>query len=114
MKQLIVIRTDLGMRKGKMVAQGAHASLAATLANLEDPRVVEWLAGPFAKICVRADSAEHLRSVVASARAAGIIAHEIVDNGRTEFHGVPTLTCAAIGPDTNEALEPVTGRLKLL
>lgn len=26
-KQTIVLRTDLNMRKGKMVAQGAHASM---------------------------------------------------------------------------------------
>ena len=30
-KQVIVLRKDLGMRKGKMVAQGAHASLGAIL-----------------------------------------------------------------------------------
>jgi PTH2 family peptidyl-tRNA hydrolase len=30
-KQVIVMRKDLNMRKGKMVAQGAHASMAAVL-----------------------------------------------------------------------------------
>jgi len=30
-KQVIVLRKDLGMRKGKMVDQGAHASLGAIL-----------------------------------------------------------------------------------
>jgi peptidyl-tRNA hydrolase len=30
-KQLIVMRTDLNMRKGKMIAQGAHASIMWTL-----------------------------------------------------------------------------------
>ena len=30
-KQVIVLRKDLNMRKGKMVAQGAHASMAALL-----------------------------------------------------------------------------------
>lgn len=27
-KQVIVMRTDLNMRKGKMIAQGSHASIA--------------------------------------------------------------------------------------
>lgn len=114
MKQVIVMRADLGMRKGKMIAQGAHASLAATLGDLNDPRVAEWLAGSFTKICVRVDSERELLGVVEAARAAGVIVAPIVDSGRTEFHGVPTLTCAAIGPDTPEVLEPITGGLRLL
>jgi len=45
MKQVIIIRKDLNMRKGKMIAQGAHASMKATLNYLEDNRVekmVSW------------------------------------------------------------------------
>ena len=36
-----------------------------------------------------------------------------VDAGRTEFHGVPTATCCAIGPDWPERIDPITGHLKL-
>ena len=114
MKQIIVMRKDLGMRAGKMVAQGAHASMKATLENIADPRVVEWLSGPFAKICVRVESLEELQAVQAKAIEAGLITAEIEDSGRTEFHGEPTVTCCAIGPDTAENLDPVTGELKLL
>lgn len=114
MKQIIVMRNDLNMRKGKMVAQGAHASLGAVLANEGDPRIQQWLAGSFTKICVKVDSLEELRSVYESADAAGLICCLITDNGLTEFNGVPTKTCCAIGPDTPEALAPVTGHLRLL
>lgn len=114
MKQIIVMRNDLNMRKGKMVAQGAHASMKATLENLEDPKVEEWLDGQFTKICVRVDSAGELFDVVSRAVCSGVIAAVIRDNGKTEFHGEPTVTCAAIGPDTDENLEPITGHLKLL
>lgn len=114
LRQIIVIRTDLQMTKGKMIAQGAHASLAAVLEHQEDPRVATWLAGAFAKICVRVDSEEHLLRIVDKARLAGLITREITDNGRTQFHGTPTLTCAAIGPATPTELAPVTGDLRLL
>jgi len=114
MKQIIVMRKDLGMRQGKVVAQGAHASMKATLANMDDPRVKEWLSGAFTKICVRVESLEELREVQDRAREAGLIVAEIEDNGRTEFHGVPTVTCCAIGPDTADVLDPITGGLKLL
>jgi len=114
MKQVIVLRKDLNMRKGKMVAQGAHASMKATLLHMDDPRVKEWLKGAFAKICVSVDSEEELFELRDQANEAGLICEEIVDQGRTEFHGVPTHTALGIGPDDEEKLDKVTGHLKLL
>lgn len=114
LKQMIVMRSDLNMRKGKMVAQGAHASLAAVLENREDDRVTAWLDSAFTKVCVRVDSEEELAAVYAKAEDAGLICHYIVDNGLTEFGGVKTPTCCAIGPDTAEELAPITGHLRLL
>jgi len=114
MKQIIVLRKDLKMRKGKMIAQGAHASMKATLLHMEDPRVEEWLRGPFVKIAVSVDSEEEMRELQKAALEAGLICEEIIDSGRTEFHGTLTLTALGIGPDTNEKLDPITGHLKLL
>lgn len=114
MKQILVIRKDLNMRKGKIAAQAAHASLKATLENLDDPRVKEWLSESFTKIAVSVDSEEEMRYIEELAKKAGLIVVDIVDNGKTEFNGVPTLTTLAIGPDTHENLFPITGNLKLL
>lgn len=114
LKQMIVMRKDLNMRKGKMVAQGAHASMKALLENMEHPNIKKWLAGPFAKIAVSVDSEDELMSVLEKAKSAGLIATLITDAGRTEFNGVPTNTCIAVGPATNEELAPITGDLKLL
>lgn len=114
MKQIIVIRKDLNMRKGKMIAQGAHASLAATLQNLDHPNVKKWLSGSFTKIAVGVDSETELMNIYEKALNANLIAAIITDAGRTEFNGVPTKTCIAVGPATSEQLEPITGHLKLL
>jgi|SRR6056297_2705152 len=114
MKQMIVMRKDLNMRKGKMVAQGAHASMKATLLNLNHLSVKEWLNGKFTKIAVSVDSEEELLAVLQKARDAGLIAELVTDAGLTEFNGVPTNTCIAVGPATHEELLPVTGHLKLL
>lgn len=122
-KQIIVIRKDLNMRKGKMVAQGSHASMAAIL-NLgtstsdgfvipNDPRVVPWLTGIFKKIVVGVNSEEELLRLSRLAKGAGLITALILDSGLTEFKE-PTYTAVAIGPDTAAKLQPITGNLILL
>ncbi len=123
-KQVIVMRKDLGMRKGKMIAQGAHASLKVLLdaATQDGQRLTipldeatsAWVAGRFTKVCVSVDSAAALAEVVDRARAAGLPCALIVDAGHTEFHGVPTPTCCAVGPAWAEQVDAVTGGLPLL
>lgn len=129
-KQIIVMRDDLNMRKGKMTAQGAHASMAVLLNQgsfieaAADSRFVlefdtnsplhQWLTGAFTKICVRVSSEEQLVEVYEAARDRGLPCALITDSGKTEFNGVPTKTCCAIGPALAEDLQPITGELKLL
>lgn len=113
-KQILVIRKDLKMRMGKACAQAAHASLKSTLENLDHPNVKAWLSQAFTKITVSVDSEAELLEVMAKAKAAGLITALITDAGRTEFNGVPTNTCIAVGPASNEDLADITGHLKLL
>lgn len=123
-KQTIVLRKDLNMRKGKMVAQGAHASLRAILmlGHEEDGRFViplderlaPWLLGRFKKICVSVNSEAELLELHERARQAGLIAALIQDAGLTEFGGVPTYTALAVGPDREDRIDAITGLLPLL
>ena len=124
-KQVVVKRKDLGMRKGKMIAQGAHASLRVILergtASSNGAYVIEptdamraWLTGRFTKVCVSVDSEAALDDVVARAKAAGVPCALIVDAGMTEFHGVPTKTCCAVGPAWVDEVDAITGQLPLL
>ncbi len=114
-KQVIVVRNDLNMRKGKMIAQGAHASLAAFMeADPDDPALLDWLDGAGAKIAVSVPSEEALLDVYERARAAGLPCALITDAGRTEFRGVPTRTAVAVGPAWSDAVDAITGELKLL
>jgi len=112
------------MRKGKMIAQGAHASLAVLLDRGEregekltialTPAMIEWLGGKFTKVCVGVDSEAALDDVAARAEAAGVPCAVIIDSGRTEFHGVPTKTCLAVGPAWTDEVDAITGELALL
>ncbi len=116
-KQVIVLRKDLGMRKGKMVAQGAHASLGAVLRSGKlktDADTKAWCEGRFTKICVSVDSEEELLEIYKQAGLAKLNRSLITDAGLTEFNGVPTKTAVAVGPGKPEAVDKVTGHLKLL
>ena len=130
-KQVIVIRKDLNMRKGKMVAQGSHAVLKAILdlghmhpneSGNSDIRfdidhgtaLEDWLLGRFTKICVCVNSETELIMIYEKARSAKLICSLITDAGLTEFNGVPTKTCCAIGPAWSDEVDPITGHLTLL
>ena len=124
-KQIIVVRRDLNMRKGKMCAQTAHAAMMFLTRNnkSENPMQInveltkpeaDWLQNSFTKVVVGCDSQEELEILVENAKAEDVEVHVCIDNGATEFHGVKTMTCAAFGPEEEEILNKVTGHLKLL
>ena len=43
MKLTLGVRTDLGLGRGEIAAQAAHAAVAAALANLDTPDFRAWL-----------------------------------------------------------------------
>ena len=124
-KQVIVLRKDLNMRKGKMIAQGAHASMKVILdlneSKTDDFMLIplnaitrEWFLGSFAKIALSVDSEHELMEIHHKAKRAELPCTLITDAGRTEFKGVPTNTAVAIGPAKSEDIDKITGDLKLL
>lgn len=136
-KQVIVVRKDLNMRKGKIAAQVAHASLGVfsqymNIWKLDDElqakaypdmyRAIfyineyakQWFENSFTKICVSCDSEADLDRIVKECEAARIPHKLIIDNGVTEFNGVPTKTCIAVGPWICEEVDKITGGFKLL
>lgn len=125
-KQVIVMRTDLKMRKGKMIAQGSHASLKIFLDRLEATKedgtyqlkltdeMKSWMEGLYTKICVGVSSEDELLATYREAEEKGLPVVLITDSGLTEFHGVPTNTCICIGPGSVEEINAITGHLKLL
>jgi PTH2 family peptidyl-tRNA hydrolase len=119
-KQVIIVRKDLNMRKGKIAAQVAHASMKVFFDRMKEDKIIiskamkEWVEGSFTKICVYVESEEELLALYKKALDADIPCALIKDNGNTEFHGVPTHTCVAIGPDYIDKIDAITGGLPLL
>ena len=131
-KQMIVMRRDLHMRKGKIAAQAGHACVTAVLMALEredrlgsevlarclklpttGTPLSDWFRHGTAKVCVYVDSEEALLELDRRAKEAGFLSALICDAGMTEFHGQPTYTCLALEPLPPEAVDPLTGDLPL-
>lgn len=115
----IVVRRDLNMRKGKMIAQGAHASMAAILDYkhevMDNDYIKQWLNNSFTKICVSVNSEKELLDIFNAANLLDNLPCALIkDNGTTEFGGVKTYTAIAIGPGPIDLIDKITGDLKLL
>ena len=119
-KQVIVMRKDLNLSKGRLVTQGAHASIAFLtdlIKEYEGEQIQlteaqkEWIYGTFYKICVGVDSEKELLDIGYNAVMLGLSVKYIEETGGFDK---PTVTCIAIGPDYSSKIDPVTKHLKLL
>ena len=141
-KQMIVVRRDLKMRKGKIAAQSGHACVEAVLMALAEERrlagvdvrrdengdptwvglhhgvfdhsaLTDWFDAGVAKVCVYVDSEEELLDLAEKGRERGFVCALVRDAGYTEFNGVATYTCLAFEPLRPEDIDPLTGELPL-
>jgi PTH2 family peptidyl-tRNA hydrolase len=115
-KQVIVVRSDLKMGKGKAAAQVAHAALdAAEEGRRRHPGWYEsWREQGQAKVVLKTDGGEAaLDDLLKKARAMGLPVSLIQDRGLTQLEP-GTTTCLGIGPGPADMVDKVTGKLKLL
>jgi len=112
LKQVIVVRNDLRMPKGKLAAQVAHGSVEAVLNS--DPKMVQaWKKQGMKKGVLKVESLAELEKIMISAKNEGLKIGLINDAGRT-FLAPGTTTVLGIGPDEELRINSVTGHLKLL
>lgn len=114
-KQVIVVRTDLKMSKGKLAAQVAHAAVSALLETLKEHKewVNEWIKQGQKKVILRVESEKELLDIYERAKIKQLPVALIIDAGRTELQP-GTKTCVGIGPASSKRIDEVTGELKLL
>ncbi|MBI4145085.1 peptidyl-tRNA hydrolase [Candidatus Woesearchaeota archaeon] len=111
-KQVILVRQDLQLSKGKMSAQVAHASVdCVMLSDAED--VTRWREQGMKKSVLKVADLAELMQYEQKAKKAGLVVAVITDAGHT--HVDPgTITCIGIGPHDEKRIDAVTGSLKLM
>ena len=112
LKQVIIVRADLKLPKGKLAAQCSHAAVEATFRSEKD-KVREWRNSGSAKIVVKVADKKELYRFNQIAKDSGLTTALITDAGKTVI-APGTETCVAIGPDDEEKIDAITGELKLV
>ena len=112
LKQVILVRQDLKLPKGKLAAQVAHASVEAILKS--HPDIIEdWRREGMKKIILKVKDKEELLLYKREAEDNRLVAALISDAGRTVIEP-GTITCLGIVPDKEDKIDKITWILKLI
>ena len=111
-KQVIVLRTDLEISKGKLAAQACHASVESVLRS-DAKTVQKWRESGAKKVVLKVSSETELKSIQQKAAKAKLVSVLISDAGLTQLKP-GTKTAVGIGPDAEVKIDKITGKLKLL
>ncbi len=111
-KQVILVRQDLKLPKGKLAAQVAHASTESLLRSHKDD-ISKWRSQGMKKIVLKVSDEKELFKFKQEAEDFGLVTALITDAGRTVVEP-GTITCLGIGPDKEERVDAITSKLKML
>ncbi|MFX1446115.1 MAG: peptidyl-tRNA hydrolase Pth2 [Promethearchaeota archaeon] len=114
-KQVILIRTDLGMSTGKKCAQACHASVSASdLVRVKNKKVwKQWKNTGQKKVVLKVNSKEQLQDLFMLFQKQNFYCFLVKDAGLTQL--TPgTSTALGVGPVSSIEIDKITGDLKLL
>ncbi|TFG29379.1 MAG: peptidyl-tRNA hydrolase [Promethearchaeota archaeon] len=114
-KQVILIRTDLGMSTGKKCAQACHASVSASdLVRVKNKNIWKnWKNTGQKKVILKVQSKEQLQEIYILLQKTKIECFLVKDAGLTQLEP-GTTTALGIGPTLSNEIDKITGDLKLL
>jgi PTH2 family peptidyl-tRNA hydrolase len=116
LKQVIIVRKDLGMTCGKIAGQVAHAAVMAMEKTSEyNPHwVTEWKdENGQIKVVLKVNSYSELNDYFITTINAKLPVVKVHDAGKTQIEP-NTVTCIGIGPVPSERIDPIVKGLKLL
>jgi PTH2 family peptidyl-tRNA hydrolase len=111
-KQVILVRMDLKLPKGKLAVQVAHASVEAFHRSNKDI-IKYWRSEGMKKVVLEVANLQEMYRYKQQADDLGLVTAVITDAGHTVV-APGTTTCVAIGPADEETIDRITGKLKIL
>ena len=112
LKQIVLVRSDLKLPKGKLGAQAAHAAVEAVLKS-DKTKVGKWRNLGAKKVILKVKDKKELLTYKIKAEEVGLVTALITDAGKTVI-APGTITCLGIGPDSEEKIDKVSGKLKIV
>ncbi len=114
-KQVILVRTDLDMGKGKLAAQVAHASLLSYMEAVRDNKEIvdQWLEAGQKKIVLKVDNDKIIKKLFEAFKFKKIPCALVNDAGLTQLPP-GTITTLGIGPWKKSEIDFFTSAMKLL
>ncbi|MDE1767828.1 MAG: peptidyl-tRNA hydrolase Pth2 [Candidatus Micrarchaeota archaeon] len=114
-KQVILVRNDLDMGKGKLAAQVAHASIMSYLIAVKENKEIvdEWMKGGQKKIVLKVDDDKAIKRLFEAFKFKKIPCALVNDAGLTQLPP-GTITTLGVGPWKKSEIDFFTSALKLL
>jgi peptidyl-tRNA hydrolase len=123
-KQVILLRRDIRLRRAEAAALAAKASMSFISEGNESDRSdvvqielsgieAEWLLGNSTRIVLGVSSEDAIRKLLLKAEIQGISTYEILGSSRGKIDEGMQLIAASLGPDEGDKLDAITGNLKL-
>ena len=112
MKQVMIVRTDLKMGKGKIASQCCHGSIGS-YKKASPEKIRKWGSEAYAKVVLKVKTLDEITELKKLADINKIPNYLVVDAGRTQIPS-SSVTVLALGPDEVEKIDKITGDLKLL
>jgi len=111
-KQIIIVRKDLKLSRGKLAVQVAHASLEAFKKTKKIVRE-KWAREGAKKVVLKVNDLNQMLFIYRKAKDMDFPCALIKDAGLTELPP-GTVTAVGIGPCNEKEIDKITGNLKTL
>lgn len=111
-KQVIILRKDLDIGKGKLITHGAHAAIGA-MRKSDDNAVEEWESEGSKKVVLKVNSLKELKEIENKLKKVKMPYFLVKDAGLTQLKA-GTVTALGIGPVKEKDIDKITRKLKLL
>lgn len=108
----ILVRKDLPMTKGKIVAQCGHAIVQA-ITNISQDKLQLWRNDGEKIVVLQVPNLSTMEFTNTHAHKKNIFSHIVIDAGHTQIPENTSTVCI-IGPDTHDKIHTITKQYKLL